>query len=149
MENNIIINKMKRLDIKDVFNEFLEKVKKSSFDFRPAFNPNSFEIKFYEWSDLNRTPLVFKDFTTFINFLEKSNIETSTEDRFRIYSKGKVGCLAACVPDTHYIVTAYSLYALENEFRNYINKQNTVTQTTTPIVSQTNALVPHYLQHIT
>lgn len=55
---------------------------------------NKWDIFFYEWSDVTRTPLAFHSLKEFTEFLNKSGITLSTLDRTKLnfYRTNYVAC---------------------------------------------------------
>lgn len=70
------------------------------------------EIFFYEWSDTDKQPRVFKSKNAFRLFLMESNIPTTKELESRIDDYSDLH--ACCKKDSKDVIFAYSKYALEN-----------------------------------
>lgn len=74
---------------------------------------NSKTFFFYEWSDLTRRPLVFKEVKAFVAFLEKSGIKYTVTQMVSINNEDLLWC--SCPKGKSELLSSMSFYGLKKQ----------------------------------
>ena len=93
---------------------FSSKTDHNQNTFCQYISTNECEIYFYEWSDITRTPLNFKYYTDFYEFLDKSNIILSNNNYNKMKQMKK--CYMTCEKGKRNLLLADEYKKLEQPF---------------------------------
>jgi len=91
------------------------------YTFISEYNYNSYcfqgdkcDIKFYEWSDINREPLKFPNIIPFFRFLDSSKIFITDGDVNKF--KTHIGCHIVCKPNSNHVIVGDNYEDMKNKF---------------------------------
>jgi hypothetical protein len=79
---------------------------------------------FYEWSDLTRRPLVFKEVKAFIAFLEKSGIKYTVTQMVSMNNEDLLWC--SCPNGKSELLSSMSFYGLKRQLEKESSSASTV-----------------------
>ena len=71
-------------------------------------------IRFYEWSDINREPRFFSHTIGFYRFLDECKLNLTEAQNSKI--KANMGCHITCIPGTHDLLIGPSYESLKSQF---------------------------------
>lgn len=79
------------------------------------------KVLFYEWSNVNSTPIGFNTVEDFINFCQNSNIKLSKKNINFLNNKGVV--FMVCKPNNNELVMSGDYRNLRKNFSKHYNNQ--------------------------
>jgi hypothetical protein len=90
------------------------------------FSPKTFF--FYEWSDLTRKPLVFKEVNAFVSFLESSGITYTVTQMISMSDEDLLWC--SCPKGKSELLSSVSFYGLKKQ----LEKESILSSTAVSVV---------------
>jgi hypothetical protein len=80
------------------------------------------KIHFYEWSDVNREPLIFERFPKLYDFLDRSGLFISEFDNSKV--KPFASCYISCMPNSKDLIVCTTYKELKQKMHEAINLIN-------------------------